>query len=112
MGPVLERFVKMGVDVLNPIEPPPMGDITLPEAFARVGDRMGLEGTIETHDLMTSTPEHIRALVREAMAAGKGRRFILGPCSGYMETPQPSDGYIQNLLAYLDEAARRVASEQ
>ncbi len=111
MGPVLERFVAMGVDVLNPIEPPPMGDVTLPEAFARVGDRMGLEGNIETHDLMTAAPERIRALVREAMAAGRGRRFILCPSSGYMEVPQPSERNIENLLAYLDEADR-CAKEQ
>jgi uroporphyrinogen-III decarboxylase len=106
MGPVLERFVRMGVDVLNPIEPPPMGDITLPEAFARVGDRMGLEGNIETHDLMTATPERMRTLVRQAMEAGKGRRFILCPSSGYMEAAQPTERNIQNLLTYLDEGAR------
>ncbi|MEW6359852.1 MAG: uroporphyrinogen decarboxylase family protein [Planctomycetota bacterium] len=106
MGPVLERFVAMGVDVLNPIEPPPMGDVTLAQAFDRVGDRMGLEGGIETHDLMMAAPEHIRKLVREAMAAGRGRRFILCPSSGYMEVPVPEDRFIQNLMAYLEEGLR------
>jgi hypothetical protein len=52
MRPVIRRFVDMGVDVLNPIEPPPMGDICMAEAFARVDDRMGLEGGVETHDLI------------------------------------------------------------
>lgn len=106
MGPVLERFVKMGVDVLNPIEPPPMGDVTLEEAFARVGGRMGLEGNIEAHDLMMAEPERVRALVREAMSIGKDRRFILCPSAGYMEVPVPTQRHIENLLAYLDEGAR------
>lgn len=106
MGPVLERFVAMGVDALNPIEPPPMGDVTLAQAFGRVGDRMALEGNIETHDLMMAAPERVRALVREAMEAGRGRRFILCPSSGFMEVPIPEDRFIGNLLAYVEEGAR------
>lgn len=106
MGPVLERFADMGTDVLNPIEPPPMGDITLSEAFARVGDRMGLEGNIETHDLMTATPERICELVEQAIEAGKGRRLILCPSSGFMEWPYPTERTITNLLTYLKEGLR------
>ena len=106
MGPVLERFVDMGIDVLNPIEPPPMGDVTLAEAFERVGERMGLEGNIETHELMTATREHLAEQVREAMAAGCGHRFILCPSSGYMEWPDPPDRLIENLLTYIEEGVR------
>ena len=103
MGPVLERFVEMGVDVLNPVEPPPMGDVTLAEAFDRVGDRMGLEGNIETHDLLTADEEKMRALVREAVETGAGKRFILCPTSGYMEVPDPDDRLIRNLTIYITE---------
>ncbi|OGV64232.1 MAG: hypothetical protein A3K19_00290 [Lentisphaerae bacterium RIFOXYB12_FULL_65_16] len=106
MGPVLERFVAMGVDVLNPIEPPPMGDLTLPEAFARVGTRMGLEGNIESHDLMSATPEHIRGLVEQAVSAGRGHRHILCQSSGYMEWPFPEERMIQNCLTYIREGVR------
>ena len=106
MGPVLERFVEMGVDVLNPMEPPPMGDLTLEEAFARVGDRMGLEGNIETHELMSASKERIRDLVREAIEAGRGRRFILCPSSGYMECPKPEARLIENLLTFIEEGVR------
>jgi len=106
MDPVLERFVEMGVDVLNPLEPPPMGDVTLADAFERVGDAMGLEGNIETHDIMASSEEHLRQIVREALATGAGRRFILCPSSGYMEVVDPPDGMIRNLLAYLEEGRR------
>ena len=106
MGPVLERFVEMGVDVLNPMEPPPMGDMTLEEAFARVGDRMGLEGNIETHELMTASKERMKELVREAIEAGRGRRFILCPSSGYTECPVPDERLIDNLLTYIHEGVR------
>ncbi len=106
MGPVLQRFVEMGVDVLNPVEPPPMGDITLEEAFARVGGRMGLEGNIEVHELMTSPRERISELVHEAIEAGRGRRFILCPCSGYMEWPEPGARLIENLVTFIREGVR------
>lgn len=106
MGPVLERFMGMGVDVLNPVEAPPMGDLTLAEAFARVGRRMGLEGNIQTHELMTVSADEVRAMVRAALDAGRGYRFILCPTSSYGHQNPPTPRYIENLLAYLDEARR------
>ncbi len=106
MTPVIRRFADMGVDVLNPIEPPPMGDMSLPEAFAAVGDRMGLEGNLETHDLMSASGDRIRALVRCALEAGAGRRFILCPSSGYMEWPFPEPRWIENLLIFIEEGVR------
>jgi uroporphyrinogen-III decarboxylase len=108
MGPVLERFVEMGTDILNPIEPPPMGDVTLEEAFQVVGSRMGLEGNIQSHDLMTGTSESLEAKIHEAIDAGSrdGHRFILCPCSGYMEVPEPSKQLIDNLLFYVEEGVR------
>jgi hypothetical protein len=62
---------------------------------------------------MTATEECVRQRVREAIEAGRDRRFILCPCAGYMESPEPTQTTIRNLLAYLDEGsrcARRVSS--
>ncbi|MFA6108158.1 MAG: uroporphyrinogen decarboxylase family protein [Candidatus Latescibacterota bacterium] len=106
MRPVLRRFAEMGIDVLNPIEPPPMGDVTLDEAFDLVGDRMGLEGNLETHDFMTATEEEIRAKMEAALAVGRGRRLILCPSSGYMENVEPSPQEIRNWLVYIEEGVR------
>ena len=103
MGPVLERFMEMGVDVLNPIEPPPMGDVTLDEVFQRVGDGMGVDGNIEAHDVMTLPADRMRQLVRERLECGRGRRLILCPSSGYMEDPQPGERLIDNTLIYINE---------
>jgi hypothetical protein len=72
---------------------------------------MGLEGNIETHDLMTASEDRMRHIVGEALAAGKGKRFILCPTSGYMETPFPDDRLIRNLVVYIEEGVRR-AEEQ
>ena len=104
MRPVLRRFVDMGVDVLNPIEPPPMGDVTMAEAFDMVGDRMALEGGLETHDFLTGSPESLRQKIREVLEAGRGRRMILGPSSGYMDNCEPTEREIRNWLLYVNEA--------
>jgi hypothetical protein len=103
---LIDSFCRMGVDVLNPIEPPPMGDLTMAEAFALAGGRMGLEGGIETHDFMTAPAACIRAQFREVLAAGSGRRLILCPSSGYTENPEPSPAEIANWLCYIDEGVR------
>jgi hypothetical protein len=106
MSPVLRRFVDMGIDVLNPLEPPPMGDMTATQAFQVVGNRMGLEGGIETHDFMTGTKALLREKIRANLDAGHGRRFILGPSSGYTESVTPSPREIGNWLFYIEEAVR------
>jgi hypothetical protein len=106
MGGLLERFVEMGVDVLNPIEPPPMGDVTLEDAFDVVGSRMGLEGNIEAGDLMIGDEDDVREMIHDALMAGRGRRFILCPTSGYMEDPTPPETLINNLLLFIHEGVR------
>lgn len=106
MGPVIERFAAMGVDVLNPIEPPPMGDITMEEAFATVGDTMGLEGNIETHDFMVTDTADLTAKIHATLDAGRGKRLILCPSSGYMENVEPSAQEIDNWLLYINEGVR------
>jgi len=106
MGPVLERFVEMGVDVLNPLEPPPMGDVTLSKAFERIGDRMGIDGGIETHDLMTMPAGRLRKVIARVLEEGRGRRFIFCPSSGYMEDPTPTERYMENSLIFVNEGVR------
>lgn len=103
MSPVILRFADMGVDVLNPIEPPPMGDVTMAEAFKLIDDRMGLEGGIETHDLMSSSQERIHEMSHAVLDAGRGRRLILCPSSGYTESVTPSDAEIRNWLYFINE---------
>lgn len=108
----LKRFSDMGVDVLNPIEPPPSGDVTLREAFDLVGGRMGLEGNIEIQSLLMDSPENVRTMIQRSAALGRENgRFILCPSSGYMEDSNPSPAYINNLMLYLDYGLECLTAE-
>jgi hypothetical protein len=92
----------MGVDVLNPLEPPKNGDVFMDELVARYGNRIGWEGNIEIQELLLSSQERIRQLIDECVAAGwKSGRFILCPSAGYMEYPFPTEEYLENLMFYL-----------
>jgi hypothetical protein len=106
MGPVLEGFVDMHADALNPIEPPPMGDITLAEAKRRVGGRLALEGNIQVGDFYRVTPEKMRAMVRQAIDEGApGGGFVLCPTSSPWNDATIDSRTLDCWLAYVDEAA-------
>ena len=103
MGPVLDGFIEMGVDVLNPCEPPPMGSLTLARMREKVGGRICLEGNIEKHDLYTDTPEGIREKVRDAIhGAARDGAFILCPTTGLAEWPTLDEKTEANWLAYIN----------
>lgn len=106
MKTMISRFVEMGVDVLNPIEPPPMGDISMEDAFKIVGSRMALEGNIETHDFMVCTPHQLEKKIHDTLDAGRGKRLILCPSSGYMESVEPSAQEIENWFFYINESVQ------
>ena len=93
----------MGIDVLNPLEPPPLGDVNLEEAIKEVGNGMGLEGNIEISSLLLGKQDEVRELIYTlAMEGKKSERFIMCPSAGYMEYINPSPEYINNLLLYLE----------
>lgn len=78
---VIDQFVALGVDVLHPVEPPPMGDITAAEAQAAAGTRMTLEGNIQIHRMYEATAEEVRAeteaLIDDVFRRGTG--LIVSP---------------------------------
>ena len=102
LGAVLERFADMGVNVLHPIEAPPLGDITLAEAKRRIGDRVCLEGNIQIGDVMTlSRQEIVAQVVQTIQDAGDRGGFILSLTATPFErvlAPRTRD----NLLAMID----------
>lgn len=103
VGKLLSRFMEMGIDVLNPLEPSPLGDINLEEAIKKVGNGMGLEGNIEISSLLLGKQDEVRELIYNlAMEGKKSKRFIMCPSAGYMEYVNPSPEYINNLLLYLE----------
>jgi uroporphyrinogen-III decarboxylase len=98
----IDSFIDMGVDILNPLEPPKNGDIDMNKIIARYGNRIGWEGNIEIQEILLSPEERLRTLIDECVEAGwKSGRFVLCPSAGYMEYPQPTEHYIRNLMVYL-----------
>ena len=82
-GPEKE-LVKMAVEeteltVIDPLEPPPMGDCDLAELKRRYGDRIILKGNLHTTQvmLMGSVADVVAASKDAIDNAAKGGRFIL-----------------------------------
>ena len=77
---ILDDIAATGCDGLDPIEPPPQGDIDLRTVREKVGRQMVLFGNLEASDLENlSTPEfegRIRRAISEG-TAGRGRGFVL-----------------------------------
>jgi len=97
----LERFAAIGVDGLNVLEPPPMGDTILADAKTRIGDRVCLIGNVQYDNLARGSEQEIERLVAEAMAQGApGGGFILSPCASPYERPLPAKAS-RNLIHYL-----------
>lgn len=70
------------VDIVNPLEPPPGGDVDLAEVKRRFGQRLVLFGNLNTFQLMLhGTPAEVKAAARQAIEdAGENGQFIL--CTG------------------------------
>jgi hypothetical protein len=103
MGPVLEGFARMRADALHPIEPPPMGDVTLAEAKRRVGQELCLVGNIQEHDIWTMPTSQFRVMVADTVETGMaGGRFILSPTATPFGWPYLSDLARDNWLALLE----------
>ena len=99
----LERFINMGIDVINPLEPAPNGDVVMSDIVAKYGNRIGFEGNIEIQEILQAEPEHLKTLIKSCVDAGsKSSRFILCPSAGFMEYLFPDQKYIDNLLLYLN----------
>ncbi len=67
---IFKGFLDMGADVLHPVEPPPMGDITATEAKALARGRLCIEGNIQIAHMYERAPDDVRqeteALIADA----------------------------------------------
>ena len=96
---ILDDIAGMGCAGLDPIEPPPQGDIELREVRARHGAQMVLFGNLEASDLENLPSTAFAAKVRQALVegtAGEGRGFVLQPSAcpyGRQITPRVRRNY-------------------
>ncbi len=104
---VLDYFVEMGAAAIEPVEPPPFGDIELAEVRRQYGKDLALFGNIELTDLENLDTPDFEKLVEKILidgTAGKGRGFVLMPCAapnGRKITPRVLANYqtMANLAA-------------
>ncbi len=79
---ILDDIAAMGADAIDPIEPPPQGDVTLKYVRERYGDRLVLFGNLECADLENLPTSEFEKKIRQALdegTAGSGRGFVLMP---------------------------------
>ncbi len=91
---ILSLILKTGAVGLDPIEPPPQGDMELRDLRAQAGRQMVLFGNIEASDIENLAPCDFEVKVRRALdegTAGEGRGFVLMPsASPYGRTISPT----------------------
>jgi len=111
-GRVREVFLEMvrtGTDLLEPIEPPPQGNIGLSELMTQAGGRLCLMGHIQDQELYTAKPGEMRAKVQEIARVVNGRTgYIMSPTCTPFEHPC-SATYRRNYLEWLDAAEELLA---
>jgi len=98
--PLMPRFIEMGLDVLDAVQPEPVGMVP-EELKAEFGDKLTFCGLISTqHTLPHGTVEDCREEARD-------RIKVMGAGGGYIFSPahciQP-DTPVENVLAIYEEA--------
>jgi len=103
---ILDQIVAAGAEGLDPIEPPPDGDIEMGEVKKLYGERLCLFGNIELRELEHSSRERIDSLVKKAMDEAKeGGGFVLMPTAAPINVPL-SKKTEENYLQYIESGLK------
>ncbi|HPB32801.1 MAG TPA: uroporphyrinogen decarboxylase family protein [Candidatus Sumerlaeota bacterium] len=96
---ILDHIAAMGADALDPIEPPPQGDVELAYVREEYGDRLVLFGNLEISDIETMPTDRFAERVTQSLkegTTGSGRGFVLMPSAcpyGRMLSPLAQANY-------------------
>jgi uroporphyrinogen decarboxylase len=98
---LVDSYKELGVRVVEPFSPPPLGDADLPRAKEMVGDAYVILGGIDqVNVLQRGTVDQVKRATAAAIRAGKpGGRFILQPVD-FLEYGTP----LENVEAYVSTA--------
>jgi uroporphyrinogen-III decarboxylase len=100
---IVELLAECGIDVLQTLTPPPVGDVDLAEVKRRIGARVCLMGYVDLlYVIQRGTPKQIDQAVKEAIETGApGGGFILGTSDSIRDgTP------FENVQAYFEAAQK------
>ena len=81
---IIDDIASMGVDGLDPIEPPGQGDVELSYVRQKYGTQLVLFGNLEATDLENLPTEQFAEKIKTAIeqgTEGQGRGFVLMPSS-------------------------------
>jgi len=81
---VLDYILEMGAAAIDPIEPPPHGDVELEYVRREYGKELVLFGNLEIADIENSEPGDFEKVVEKALidgTSGQGKGFVLMPSS-------------------------------
>ena len=82
MKGILDDIAAMGADAIDPIEPPPQGDVQLSAVRQKYGRQLVLFGNLEIADIENLPTDQFAEKVKRALdegTAGAGRGFVLMP---------------------------------
>ena len=101
---LLDEIAKTGADAIDPVEPPPDGDIELSQVKKRLGEKMCLFGNIEVKLLEYGSSDEIRNFVINAMAQAKpGGGFVIMPTASPIGIPLSSKT-LDNYATFIETA--------
>ncbi|MHC4890739.1 MAG: uroporphyrinogen decarboxylase family protein [Planctomycetota bacterium] len=81
---ILDYIVEMGASAIDPIEPPPHGDVELEYVRRKYGKELILFGNLELADIENMEPSEFEKVVEKALkdgTSGRGKGFVLMPSS-------------------------------
>jgi len=102
---ILPYLREIGFDAIHPIEPPPMGDCTLTQARAALGNTV-LTGNLQYGDLWDKSNEETAELVTRAISEGsESGKFILS-ISGGPSAPKLTERMAENYVCIIETAKK------
>ena len=103
---VLEEAIRCRFDVVEPIEPPPQGNIALAELFERADGRIALMGHVQDQELHYARPGHMARWIEHIAATAEGRTgCICTPTCTPFQHPA-KETYLRNYAEWIDAAGR------
>lgn len=93
---LLEDLADVGMDILEPVEAPPCGNVSLADAKKRIGDRVCLMGNVDDMTVMESTDvDTVRRMSVQRINEAKGDGgFILGGTASGIFTPKIAEAFL------------------